>query len=372
MTFLLNLLQLFVDMSFYMVIGLIFTGILHAFVDKDLILKHIGDKSTSSVVKASVLGVPLPLCSCGVVPTALYLGKSGASKGAVISFLTSTPQTGVDSLIATYGLMGPLFAVYRAIAAFLSGIISGIMTNIFCKNDEIDFENIQTSCGCSSGCDEAIETNCCSHQPEPVEEESCGCCSHEHHHEEKLTFIDKIKSAFTYAFGEFLDEIAGHFVIGLLVAALISTLVPEELLASFSNPILSMLLMLIIGIPMYICSTSSIPIALSLMIKGISPGAAFVFLFAGPVTNIASLTILAQSLGKKVLTIYLTSVAICSIAFGLILDYIITATGYTGFTDIIADSHSHGLPTHMIVVAVIFGVIVAKSLLSSFAKQMKN
>ncbi len=380
MEYLHNLWELFVDMSFYIVIGLLFTGILHAFVNKDAILKHIGKKSTASVVKASVLGVPLPLCSCGVVPTAMYLGKSGGSKGAVVSFLTSTPQTGVDSIIATYGLMGPLFAVYRALAAFVSGIISGIVTNILCKNDDADYASAKPACACSGEHEHKSEPEkpacACSgeheHKSEP-EMPACACSGeHEHKSVAEPTFIAKIKSVFTYAFGEFLDEIAGHFVVGLLIAALISTFVPEEWLSSFSNPLLSMLAMLVIGIPMYICSTASIPIALSLMMKGISPGAAFVFLFAGPVTNIASLAILGKSLGKKVLIIYLVCAGVCSIIFGLALDFIINVSGYEGITNITQNSHEHEIPIYMIVVAVVFGILVFKSLIKKFMTKNKT
>ncbi len=344
-------------------------------------------------MKASVLGVPLPLCSCGVVPTALYLGKSGGSKGAVISFLTSTPQTGVDSIIATYGLMGPLFAAYRAVAAFFSGIFAGIMTNILCRNDDNAIKEVQTTCGCSSK-EETPVTSCCSSAPKVEEVSSCcssapkveevsSCCSSAPKVEEvssccssmnsepakKTTFMSKVKSIFTYSFGEFLDEIAFNFVVGLLVAALISTLVPEEWLSSFTNPILSMVLMLIIGIPMYICSTASIPIAVSLIMKGVSPGAAFVFLFAGPVTNIASLAILSKALGKKVLSIYLGSVAVCAIAFGLLLDFIIDYTNYQGLSDTIAHTHEHGKPLYMVIIAIVFGGFVIKSLIKKYTKK---
>ncbi|ONI41906.1 hypothetical protein AN396_02940 [Candidatus Epulonipiscium fishelsonii] len=398
MEYLKNLWELFVDMSFYMIIGLVFTGILHAFVDKNLILKHVGDKSTASVVKASVVGVPLPLCSCGVVPTAIQLGKSGASKGAVVSFLTSTPQTGIDSIIATYGLMGPLFAVYRAIAAFLSGIFSGIMTNTLCKNEEAISEAPKSSCGCSHsskaepskkscGCSHSSKDGSstkicgCSHgsKAEPSKK-SCGCshsskdgsstkscgCSHNHTTKvDKISFIEKLKSVFSYGFGSFLDEIAGHFVVGLLVAALISTLIPEQLLSNFTNPILSMIIMLIIGTPMYICSTASIPIALTLMTKGISPGAAFVFLFAGPVTNIASLTVLYKSLGKKATAVYLGSVAICSIIFGLILDYIVNIFQYQGVS-VVGHIHDHGTPTYMIAFAVFYGILLIRSFIKKY------
>ncbi len=363
MEYLNNLLDLFIDMSFYIVIGLIFTGLLHSFVNKNIILKHIGKKSTSSVVKASVFGVPLPLCSCGVVPTALYLGKSGASKGAVVSFLTSTPQTGVDSLIATYGLMGPLFAIYRAIAAFISGIISGIATNLFSKKDSINYSQPKSSC-CSKPA-QLDNTGCCS---QAIQTNQTGCCSSDsfatekHSHVKKASFFSKLKGAMSYAFGDFLDEISVHFIVGLLVAALISTAIPEQWLSSFTNPLLSMLIMLVIGIPMYICSTASIPIALSLIVKGISPGAAFVFLFAGPVTNIASLTILGKSLGKKVLAIYLGSAIVCAIAFGFILDYIIGLFNYSGISNIVANTGEHDTPVYMSVVAVIFGILIIISI----------
>ncbi len=362
MIFFENLWDLYVDMSFYIVIGLILTGVLHAFVKKESILKHVGKDTMGSVVKASVVGVPLPLCSCGVVPTAMYLGQSGASKGAVVSFLTSTPQTGVDSIIATYGLMGPFFAIYRAVAAFFSGIISGIFTNILCKKDNITYDNNNSAYSCSH---EDEKQTCCSNQN--MNEVHTNCLSFP-----KQRMSNKIKSIFTYAFGEFLDEISFHFVVGLIIAALISTLLPQEILSSFTNPFLSMLLMLVIGIPMYICSTASIPVALSLMMKGISPGAAFVFLFAGPVTNIASLTVLAKILGKKVLAIYLGSVAICSIGFGFLLDYIIKISGYSSFDQMMHNSHEHEVPIYMVIVAILFGILVIKSLIKKILNNKKS
>ncbi len=366
-----NLWDLFVDMSFYIVIGLIFTGLLHAYIKKETILRHIGKDTAGSVVKASVIGVPLPLCSCGVVPTAMYLGKSGASKGSVVSFLTSTPQTGVDSIIATYGMLGPLFAVYRAVAAFVSGIISGIITNAFCKNDKINYTQGKTSCGCSG--DEGAEiaqSSCCSGDAHS-NQASCNCSSAgEQLETEKPSHLKRLRSAFTYGFGEFLDEIAFHFVIGLLIAALISTLLPADTFSNFSNPLITMLIMVVVGIPMYICSTASIPIAISLMLKGISPGAAFVFLFAGPITNIASLLVLSKTLGKKVTAIYLIVASLCAIGFGLLLDAIINSFGSIGIyaPDIHAE-HEHAMPTYMIVIAVIFGVLVLRSVIKSFMKK---
>ncbi len=426
-------------MSFYLVIGIIFTGILHAFVKKETVLKHVGNDDTKSVIKASVVGVPLPLCSCGVVPTALYLGENGASKGAVVSFLTSTPQTGVDSIIATYGMMGPVFAIFRAVAAFISGIFSGIVTNKFCKKESVQYK-VKTNCSCSHDAAPAKTAHsccshdaapaktahsccshdaapaktahsccshdaapaktahsccshdaapaktahsCCSHDAAPAKTaHSCcshdaapaktahSCCSHDATPAEP-SFKAKVVSIFTYGFGDFLDEIAVNLVIGLIIAALISTSLPETWIASIQSPILVMLIMLVIGIPMYVCSTASIPIAVSLMMKGISPGAAFVFLFAGPVTNIASLSILFKSLGKKTMAVYLTCIAISSVVCGLFLDAMISLFN----SNVIIESvhaHLHGHDLYRTVIAIVFGLLIIRSLVKQFNTKRAN
>ncbi len=196
---------------------------------------------------------------------------------------------------------------------------------------------------CCSHAEPVAEAHsCCSHA-EPVSEVH-SCCSHETAEDVHLSLGQKIIGIFTYAFDEFIDEIAVNFVVGLLIAALISTVLPAGVLATFTNPLVSMLLMLVIGIPMYVCSTASIPIAVSLIAKGITPGAAFVFLFAGPVTNIASLTILGKTLGKKVMAVYLSAVAGCSIAFGLLLDFILTQLQMQGFENAVCGMHTHDIP----------------------------
>ncbi len=180
--------------------------------------------------------------------------------------------------------------------------------------------------------------------------------------EPKKTFLQNVKSIFTYGFGGFLDEIAVNFIIGIVIASLITTLIPTEVFVYFSNPFLQMLLMLVVGIPMYVCSTASIPIAVALVLKGISPGAAFVFLFAGPVTNIASLTMLTKNLGKKVMSIYLASVAVCSVAFGMLLDWILELSNFGGLDNMLSHVHGGDAPIYRVVIAVIFGVLVLFSL----------
>ncbi len=338
----LEMYKLFIDMSFYLMIGLLFVGILHVLVSKDWIIKNIGNNNTSSVVKASLFGVPLPLCSCGVIPTAIYLKENGASNGSVISFLISTPQTGVDNIIATYGMIGGFFTAYKAIVAFLSGIIGGTIINIFTKNenDDLKCENIP------------INTNH-THQSHGEDLENKG-------------FIKKIKEILHYGYIHFLDDISVHFIIGIIISGFISYFIPNDFFNEYGigSGISGMLLMIIIGMPMYICSTSSIPIAISLMMKGVSPGAAFIFLVVGPATNAASMTILFKVLGKKIMIIYLAVVAVLSISFGIILDLLLKY--YTlDKSYIINHVHGFGINNNIkLVFGFIFFILILRSLYS--------
>lgn len=365
-----NFVSMFVDMAFYIMLGLFFVGILHTYINKDQVLKHLGQDKFSSVIKASLVGVPLPLCSCGVVPTAVELKKDGASNGAVISFLISTPQTGVDSIFATYSMMGLFMAIFRPIAAFVSGIVGGGIINLFAKHDTIHEDIAIDSCHCGCASDSHAHSSCgCSHteheshsscgcHPEPVAHCSCGC-GHSHSSSDEA----KWKQVFSYAYGEFLEEIAGHFLLGMVLAAAIATFLPADFFVSLGlhSGIVAMLAMVLIGLPMYICSTSSIPIAISLIGKGLSMGGGFVFLFTGPVTNIASLLVLAKVLGKKITGMYIGVVVCCSIAFGLLLDFILEQSAYAA---LFADMHSMGhgvIPDGiMYIVALIFAVLLVR------------
>lgn len=311
--------HMFIDIAPYMLLGLFFVGLLHIFFSKEFIIKHVGENSILSALKASVLGVPLPLCSCGVIPTAVYMAKSGASRGAVISFLISTPQTGIDSIIATYGMMGPIFAIYRPIVAFLSGIIGGVIVNIFSVND-IDLEalNKKSQSGDDEHCHDHKNDSC---STETAAAGDCGssCCSHETVADEKG---GKLKRLYNFAFKEFLDDITVHFIVGLLIAGLISYLVPADFFMKYnltSGP-LAMALVIAAGIPMYICATSSIPIGVALLMKGVSPGVVFVFLSVGPLTNAASLAVLYKILKSKIIAIYITVSVALAVIGGLLLD----------------------------------------------------
>lgn len=349
MKFISAFVDVFLDMSLYMLIGMVLTGVLSVVMKKQTVAKHLGKNSKLPAVKAAALGVPLPLCSCGVLPTTVYLSENGASTSAVMSFLISTPQTGVDSIIATFGMMGLAFAVYRPIAAFISGVAGGALIQKISGTRRIedggDLECKDGSCGV----------------PLAGEEEP------------KLTLAEKIKKMAKYAFVEFVDDIAVHFVVGVLIAALITLIIPTGFFESLniSSGILAMLVMLIIGLPMYICSTSSIPIALGLMAKGISPGAAFVFLFAGPATNAASLSVLSKSLGKKTVAVYLAVTAVSAISFGLLLDGLI---GWLNLPmpEFSVQTHVHGISALKIVTGVIFGVILLRSLIAKAVQKVKT
>jgi uncharacterized membrane protein YraQ (UPF0718 family)/copper chaperone CopZ len=285
---------LLVEMSQYLLLGMLFVALLNLFFNKDLIVNHIGGNDIKSIIKSSLFGVPLPLCSCGVIPTSVYLSKNGASKPAVIAFLISTPQTGIDSIIATYGMLGPVFAIFRPIAALIMGIVGGITFLFFNKKEQInDSPQQETQFEFQE-----IKTN------EP--------------------FFEKAKKSIKYAFGDFINDISTQFLIGLIVAGLIATIIPNNFFSEtiFQNEFLSILLIIAFAIPMYVCATASIPIAVTLMMKGLSPGVAYAFLVAGPVSNAASIAILSKILKKKSLILYLSIVVILTIIFSYLLNWI--------------------------------------------------
>ena len=269
-------------MSPYLLLGFLIAGILHVFVPKRFYAKYLSRDNKLSVLWAALLGIPLPLCSCGVIPTAVGLKNEGASKGAVASFLIATPQTGIDSILATFSLMGLGFAIVRPVAALVSGICGGFLVNRFVKADEGEY----------------------------VSEVSC-----------KVEGGNRLWRVLKYAYFDMIQDIGLRLVIGLLVAALINVAVPDEFFLSFgSQPLLQMLVILAVAVPMYICSTGSIPVAAALMMKGLSPGAALVMLMAGPAVNIASILVVKKSMGSRFTWIYLLTIVGFSILFGLLIN----------------------------------------------------
>jgi uncharacterized protein len=329
-------LSIFMAMAPYLLFGFIIAGALNELFKIRDFRKKIGKKNTKSAIYSSLLGVPLPLCSCGVIPTGISLYKSGASKGSAASFMISTPQTGVDSILVTWSLLGLPFAIIRPFIAFVTGVAGGMFTNFLTRKDP----------------DESDET---------VSEKQ---------QTEKTPFFYKVKSALRYSFVEFLDDISLWILMGLSIATIITVIIPEDFFTLYlGNRLLSMIVVLIAAIPLYVCATSSVPIAAALMLKGLSPGAALVFLMAGPATNAATVTVIWRTLGFKTLVSYLLSIISGALLFGFIIDAFLPASWFIPI-DITNYHEHHGMLFHIISIG--SSIILALLLLLSYFRMFKN
>jgi len=306
-----SLIELSNAMAPYILFGLIFAGILHELVPSSIVTKHLGKENISSVIKSTLFGIPLPVCSCGVIPLATSIKKSGASKGATLSFLISTPITGVDSILATYGIFGWIFTIYRIVSSMIIAMIAGVLTNLFDKEKEkiapkFSFANST----------KPAKMNMSSFSTTPIQQT------------EKISLKNfSIKKIFRYSFVTLLGDIAKPLFIGLIFGAIITAAIPQNLSDFLTQYAwLAYLIAIVIAVPLYVCATASLPIAAALMLSGVSAGAAFVFLSAGPATNIVTIGVVKKMLGKKALYIYLGSISIGSLLFGLGLDYIFSAS----------------------------------------------
>ncbi len=282
------------EMSPYLLLGFAFAGILHLLFPKEKVRKYMGQNSFRSVFNAAMLGVPLPLCSCGVIPTGISFYKHGASKASTVSFLISTPQTGIDSILVTYSMLGLPFALIRPVVAFVTGLFGGSVTK-------------------------------------KIAPENTGQMQLENGNEEEIPkgFLPRIKEMFRYSFVDFLQDISNWLVIGLLIAALISVIVPDDFFAGkIPNDFIGMLAILIVSIPVYICATASVPVAAVLMLKGLSPGAALVLLMAGPATNAATITMIGKVLGKKSIIGYLGAIITGALLAGMMIDYLLPSSWF--------------------------------------------
>lgn len=335
-----TLLMMLAEMSPYLLLGFLIAGLLRFFVPQNLFHNHLAPRNMKSVTKAVALGIPLPLCSCGVIPTSVSLRKHGASHGACMSFLIATPQTGIESITASYSMMGLPFTIIRPIAALITALFGGWMVNRFGKEENIRINHHHTHEGREGN--ECHPLNC--EYEHKHEESSDKCC---HNHSDGLptgTFLQRLKNALSYSFVDMLQDVGKWLVFGLLLAALITVAVPNEWLATLHDyKLLNMLIALLMAMPMYICATGSIPIAVSLMAKGLTPGAALVLLLAGPAVNSASMLVVGHSFGKRTLGLYLLSIIIGAIVFGLCIDYFLPQDWFTISSAIVDNHHHHHL-----------------------------
>lgn len=285
------------EMSPYLLFGFFVAGILSVCISQRFVEKHLAGRGICPLIKASLFGVPLPLCSCGVIPVSISLHKHGASKGSTISFLLSTPQTGVDSIFATLSLLGPVFAVFRPAVAFVTGIIGGILVNVFDRDKNEDPDRPKEIC----------TDECCSSSKKS----------------------SRIFRGLKYGFVTLPRDIGKAMLIGLVIAACISAFVPEDLFAEklLGTGIFAMVVMMFLGIPVYVCATASIPVAAALILKGLTPGAALVFLITGPATNAAAFTTIWKALGGRTALIYLFTVAVSALGAGILFDMMFPGIG---------------------------------------------
>ncbi len=342
MEFINNFFQVFWDLSVemapWLLLGLLFSGILHVFLPNQFVYKQLGGKSPWNIFKAVIFGIPLPLCSCGVLPTAVSLHKDGASKATTNAFLISTPQTGIDSIFATYAMMGWPFAVLRPIVALISGVFGGVNTAIFDDTDQWKaHENKE---------EKSVETS----------------------------FQEKVKEVFRYGFIVMMQDIGKYLLIGLVLATLVTLWVPEDLFRSdLSNFYLQFLVVLLLSLPLYICATGSIPIAVSLLLKGMDPSLVFLFLMAGPATNIASVALLIKALGKKTYGIYLFSIMFSAVFFTLLIHYFIPADWFYEAIPLNMDMHNHHVENPLyIILTIIFLSLLLYSQLPKKIKPMEE
>ena len=360
--------EVLVESAPYMLFGFVAAGLLKAFLPEGLVAKHLGNGNTTSVLKASLLGVPLPLCSCAVIPAAAEIRRRGASKGATAAFLISTPETGVDSIAVTYALLGPVMAVVRPLAAFATATFTGLFVNLLKRgdNETVDpallphIHGLEHAHGHGHGHGHGRLHGGCE---TPLDSVGCGCGCAKGSGPSPQTLLQKVRFGLSYAFGDLLGDIGLWFLGGVLAAGLISALIPPGFLESLpGGGAASMLLMLLVAVPLYVCATASTPIAAALALKGVSPGAALVFLLAGPATNAATIAVAAKILGRRAAAVYLGAIVICSLALGLLVDAVFAALGL----DVAAwttggEAHSHGFIS--LASAVVLPTLIAASLL---------
>jgi uncharacterized membrane protein YraQ (UPF0718 family) len=290
--------EILVESAPYVLFGFFAAGLLKALLPEETVARHLGNNSAASVLKASLCGIPLPLCSCGVIPAAIGLRKQGASKGASAAFLVSVPETGVDSIAITWALLDPLMTVVRPAAAFFTATVTGLLINRLPEEKNVVPEENTRESSCSCSC-------------------SSSSVNSEAEKPSRPSLSRRVKGGISYAFGDLLKDIGSWLLLGIVIAGVISYLVPDDFFTRYlGNELLSLLIMLVVGIPLYICASASTPVAAALVLKGLSPGAALVFLLAGPATNAATITVVARYFGRAATMLYLVSISLCSLGLG--------------------------------------------------------
>ncbi len=389
MAFFQHFITIFIESAPWLLLGYFVAGLIKGLIPTDFLHRHLGGSDSKTVIKAALLGAPLPLCSCGVIPAAMGLRRAGASKASTTTFLIATPETGVDSVSVTYALLGPFMAIIRFIVAVATAILAGLAVMKWGEaNTSSPASAVQADSGCAEHSDAAKHTDtqntdmhCChssSHHASsghPIQEETSACCSSkvsaavdsccEGQAEPASGLFSQAKSGLVFTFIDLVKDTSLWLLIGFIVAAVIMTVIPTAFLAQWGATPYAYLLMAVIGVPMYICATSSTPIAVSLLVAGVSPGAILIFLLVGPATNIATLSMVRQELGKRVLSIYLGVIVATSFVFAWLTDGLVD---YFSIETNQLSGHQHGYSAVGIISAIILALLLGNGLWARLRK----
>ncbi len=345
-----NILRVYLDAAPWLLFGLLAAGCVKAWMPAAGIQRWLGGRGAGPAFRAALIGAPLPICSCGVLPMAVGLRRAGASREATVSFMISTPETGVDSVILSYAMLGPFMAIARPLAAVTSAVFTGMLTALAPGADGDGGKPAPDPCcddGCAKSADETAATG-----PTPG-------------------FLARTMSGMRFAMTEVLDDIAPWLAVGLVLAGFVVTFVPPQALAAWGSGPGAMAVMLVVGIPMYICATASTPLAASLLLAGVSPGAVMVFLLAGPATNVATVAVVRMEMGTRVAVLYLLGIAVSSIAAGLAVDALAGSLGI----DVAAQLSASGEAVPAWIAAtsgVVLGLLALRPLYSRLAGRLST
>jgi len=327
-----NFISLYTESAPWLILGLLIAGFMKWLVPMEMLQRHMGNNRLASIVKAALIGAPLPLCSCGVIPAAIGLRRAGASKASTVSFLIATPETGVDSISVSYALLGPFFAIIRPISAIFTAIYAGVIVKIFALDKHTDLNAKTNPSNNSCSAKEQTIDSCCDApiKTAKTDNKTESCCSSEAALQKpaKLSLASRLINSLAFSAGKLLSDITKWLLIGLLLAAAIKTWVATEFLLQWGDGFVAMLAMALIGIPMYICATASTPLAAGFLAAGLSPGAILVFMLAGPATNIATMGMIKQEMGSRVLLGYLFSLFTASISIGYFANWLIASFAF--------------------------------------------
>lgn len=331
-----NLLSIFwnlvVESAPWLLLGYLIAGVIKQVIPSEWVQKQLAKPGLLSITKGALIGAPLPLCSCGVIPTALAVRKAGASKGATASFLVATPETGVDSIAFSYAMLGPIFAIARPISALISAVIAGVLVHKFDTDDVVA-------------------------EPAPAPK-SCCSMSKLNAEPEPPTLGERLVQAVQYGYGRMIADTAKWLFIGLTAAALVTAYVPQSFFLQWGDGVIAMLIMVIVGLPMYICATASTPVAASFLFAGLSPGAALVFMLTGPATNIATMGVIREQLGNRSLVAYLIGVIATAITAGLVLNQLYGVFGWE--LELAAMSHGEETALWRQIAAIALSLLVVR------------